>query len=256
MEMINIKKIKILIYSNFNTPNYMNSPYLEESSKKILFEEWIDSRMDIFFNYTLKSLKAQTNQNFTAVYNYTDPSEELVLKAIEKRGGLPENVLFVPRSEYEYVVDELIEGYDRLYLTKLDSDDMYINTFVDTLLNLDIKDDTEAIICSHGYLHDTVTGKLKKMWHMSSSFHTYIYKLDEEAVKYYTLDLTPLDFLDESHFSPLKHKYEYFDEYCYVWNIHSNNSSSKFNMPNTTVFKALELVENESDIKDIMDKFM
>lgn len=247
---------KIIIYSNFNTPNYMNSPYLEESSKLINVKSWIDGRMDIFFNYTLKGFKAQTNQDFTAIYNYTDPSEELVLNAIKERGGLPDNVLFVPRSKYEEVVDELIEGYDQLYLTKLDSDDIYVKTFVQTLHDLKPKDSTEVVICNYGYMYDTLNDRMAKIWHMSASFHAYIYKLSEETVRYYSLDLSPLEFLDESHFSPLKHVYEYIDGYNFIWNIHSNNSSTKFEKYNTTVLKTLEMIETKEEIEEIFKNFI
>lgn len=168
-------KKKIIIYSNFNTPNYMNSPYLEESSKKINLKSWIDGRMDIFFKYTLKGLIGQSNQDFTAIYNYTEASKDLVLNAIKERGGLPKNVLFIPRNQYEELVDKLSEGYDELYLTKLDSDDIYIKTFVETLHNLRPKDDTEVVICNYGYMYDTESGRMAKVWHMSPSFHAYIY---------------------------------------------------------------------------------
>lgn len=248
-------KKKIVIYSNFNTPNYMNSPYLKESSKKILNEDWINSRMDIFYQFTLESLIGQTNQNFTAVYNYTDLSEELVLKSIKNHGALPDNILFVPRSKYAETIDKLTLGYDQLYLTKLDSDDMYINTFVDTLHNLEPKEDTEVLICNYGYMYNTITNEMAKIWHTSASFHSYIYKLNKEKIKYDSLDLTPLQLLDESHFSALKHKYEYLPGYNFIWIIHNNNSSTRFNIYNNNILKTISIIP-EKYISEIFFDFL
>lgn len=249
-------KKKIIIYSNFNTPNYIKSPYLEESSKKINLKSWIDERMDIFFDYTLQGFIAQTNQDFTAIYNYTDSSEELVLNSIKERGGLPNNVLFVPRSKYEEVVDKLVDGYDQLYLTKLDSDDIYIRTFVDTLHKLKPKDNTEVVICNYGYMYDTLSGRMAKIWHVSASFHAYIYKLSNETIRYSSLDLSPLEFLDESHFSALKHRYEYIPGYNFIWIIHENNSSTKFDIYDTTVLKTIEMIKSQDEILKIIYNFI
>lgn len=249
-------KKKIIIYSNFNTPNYIKSPFLEAASKKINLKSWIDGRMDIFFEYTLQGFIGQTNQDFTAIYNYTDESENLVLNSIKERGGLPYNVLFVPRSKYQETVDKLIEGYDQLYLTKLDSDDIYIKTFVETLHNLEPKDNTEVVICSYGYMHNTLTGEMAKIWHISASFHAYIYKFSKETARYDSLDLSPLEFLDKSHFAALNYRHEYIPGYNFIWNIHENNSSTKFGVYDTDVLKTIEMIDSEEAIEKIIDKFI
>ncbi|MGL5150512.1 MAG: hypothetical protein ACRC7N_08085 [Clostridium sp.] len=248
-------KRKVIIYSNFNIPNYMNSKYLVESSKKILLEDWINSRMDIFFNYTLNGFIAQSNQDFTAIYNYTDESEDMVLKAIRTRGGLPSNVLFVPRSKYENTVDELIDGYDELYLCKLDSDDVYKNTFVEALHEYMPEDDTKVIICCNGYMYDVNNVKMAKIWHVCASFHTYIYRLKDEKVRYDSQEFTPLQFLDKSHFLPLNYKYEYFTDYCYLWVIHSDNSSTKFQIYNSNIIKTRSLL-NMNEMYSVLLDFL
>lgn len=247
---------KIIIYSNFNTPNYMGSPYLEESSKKIHLESWINNRMDIFFDYTLKGFKGQSNQNFTAVYNYHDPTENLILNAIKSHGGLPNNVLFVPRSTYEETIDNLVEGYDQLYLTKLDSDDVYIKSFIEKLHSYTPKKETEVIISDYGYMYDILNNRMAKIRHVSASFHSYIYKLKEEKIPYYSLDLSPIDLLDESHFSALKHTYEYIEGFNYLWNIHGENSSTRFANYNSAFLKTLEMIDNKKEIQDILDLFL
>lgn len=84
----------------------------------------------------------------------------------------------------------------------------------------------------------------------------YIYKLNQEAVKYYTLDLTPFEFLDESHFAPLNHRYEYIPGYNFIWTIHKNNSSTRFNKYNITVLKTLEMIEDKIEIENIFKNFI
>ncbi|RLC34518.1 MAG: hypothetical protein DRZ76_02520, partial [Candidatus Nealsonbacteria bacterium] len=75
------KKIIIQIPFNvqgFNKENEMNP-------------EWIKYRLKLFINYNLKSLKAQTNQFFTALLRCRDITIPLIRREIERE--IPENVL-------------------------------------------------------------------------------------------------------------------------------------------------------------------
>jgi hypothetical protein len=49
---------KMIINSNFNIKGVV--PNRDE----IFAKDWIDSRMELFMTYTMKSFKNQTNQNF------------------------------------------------------------------------------------------------------------------------------------------------------------------------------------------------
>ncbi|MGL5381211.1 glycosyltransferase [Clostridium sp.] len=250
-------KKKIIVTSKFNImQGERNSAYAstQEIRKNI---DWIEERMDIFYKYTLKCLKKQTNQDFIAVYAYDDSTEVYIQDAINKRGTLPENIMFVPKSKYEYTIDDLSKGYDRLYLTRLDSDDLYINTFIETLHNIQIKDDTEALTCNYGYMYDSVNNRIAKIWHMSFTFYTLIYKLDEEAVKYYTLPMTPLEYLtDLSHFDIMKYRYEYIDGYNFIWNIHGKNAYSVFAKYDYYHLKTEQIINSDNIKNDILSKFI
>ena len=70
----NLKKV-IIIESWFN---------IIPAKKERLTKEWIESRINIFMNYTLKSLQAQTNQNFLALLQYDDRSKSLIKYELDK----------------------------------------------------------------------------------------------------------------------------------------------------------------------------
>lgn len=80
--------------------NYMKARYRRVKEKKriivdILFNawkrssriydrDWIENRMKIFMNYTLKSLKGQSNQNYIALVRYDRSTEKLIRQALSK----------------------------------------------------------------------------------------------------------------------------------------------------------------------------
>ena len=59
--------------------------------KNEMDEEWIKQRLQIFVEYGLKSLEAQTNQYFDVLFRCREATIPLVKE--ELKGRLPENIL-------------------------------------------------------------------------------------------------------------------------------------------------------------------
>ncbi len=164
---------RVIVYIPFNNLNIMGK------INEALTGEWIDKRMSIFMNYTLKSLKNQANHNFTAYVVYHCKSKSLIEKALSKYPPLPENIRFVSSAGYNEAVKKDIEGYNYLYEIHLHSDDMYHGSFIEQIHNYGPKKETVVLICQNGYIYDSVSGRLAKYFNFSSSFNCFIYKSED-----------------------------------------------------------------------------
>ena len=112
--------------------NYMKARYRRVKEKKriivdILFNawkrssriydrDWIENRMKIFMNYTLKRLKGQSNQNYIALVRYDRSTEKLIRQALSKYPPLPPNIKFIDANSYNREIINSAKGYDHLYI--------------------------------------------------------------------------------------------------------------------------------------------
>lgn len=141
--------------------------------------EWISYRMSIFMKFTLQCLIGQTTQKFTSLIQYADTTEDLIRNELDKYPPLPGNIRFVPRSKYQDEVKNEIQGYKFLYLVRLDVDDMYINTYIQQLHEVNPDSATKALICKKGYLYDFKHHRLAAVKRKSPPFYTFIYKVKD-----------------------------------------------------------------------------
>ncbi|MFS0907610.1 glycosyltransferase [Priestia aryabhattai] len=164
---------KIIVYIPFNNMDVLGKGYIA------LTKEWIDKRISIFMNYTLKSLKNQTNQDFIAYVVYHIKSKNLIEQALAKHPPLPSNIHFIPDGNYEVKVKEIIKNYKYFYELHLYSDDMYHKTFVEKLQNYKHKSQTAVLICQNGYIYDSINNRLAKYFNFSSSFNCFVYSVED-----------------------------------------------------------------------------
>lgn len=141
-----------------------------------LTKDWITSRMDIFYQFTLKSLMCQTNQNFKAFIHCDEKSMDIIQQALEEREPLPSNIQFIDAKQNTRLIREAVKDYEYLYLVRIDSDNLYHKNFVQVLYDLTPKSDTEALLCQYGYLYDVHANQLAYIFHPSPSYYTFIYK--------------------------------------------------------------------------------
>lgn len=222
---------KIIISSKFNimTGNrnftYGRNEHLRKN------KEWIDNRVDIFMKYTGKCLMEQTNQDFTAVYVYADETEEDIKSAFSRYPKLNSNIIFVKKSEYEETIDNLSSDVDELFLVRLDSDDLYKKDIVEKLHNIEVDDSIEGLICRKGYMYEGLSNRLAKYYHKNFTFYTLIYRLNNEEVKYSSLDVTPYELLvDFSHGRIDDYNLLELQGRNYIFNIHGTNTDSTFEL--------------------------
>lgn len=219
--------------------------------------DWLENRINIFQNFTLKCLKKQTIQDFTAVYAIDDSTEELINDILKQYEPLPSNIMFVKKSEYTNVITSLCEGYDMLYLTRLDSDDMYPQDFVQTLLNYPLKENTQELLCQEGFIYHSPTNELAEYYHQMFTFYTFIYRLNTESVKFSSLPLTPMDFLvNFPHGATMDYTYEVIPGRQFIFHIHGTNTDSTFGVYDWGFAKVGELIKDETNKNTILGRFI
>ena len=202
------KKIIIQIPFNIQGLNIKNE----------MNEEWIRYRLKIFNNYTLKSLIAQTNQHFTLLFRCREETIPFIKKEIGE--SLPENILIIGK-EHEQKIKDLIKDYKYLYLVRLDSDDMYINIFMDMLHNYTPKLETEALMNGNGYVYNHNTKELAIWEYLSPPFFSLIYEVTDylKGKRYH---------LKDGHSGVKFLKYEILSGRNYMVVVHEKNNVTTF----------------------------
>jgi len=155
-------------------------------------QEWYDHRTDIFIQYTLESLKAQTNKNFVVWLTFRPQDiDNINTKKIEtalKESGLRflmtfngtmftedratwHNVDLVERLDKTLpALKEFIGDTDYIYETNLDSDDTVHETFSEIVCGKSFKN-KGSLYMTNGYAFDP-NGKLAD-WNNPTSNQNY-----------------------------------------------------------------------------------
>ena len=251
-----MKKI-IVITSKFNLMSGEVYKAYIKTEKARLEQEWISKRLEIFMRFTSQSLINQSDQRFIAIYAYEDSTEKNIFDTLAKYPKLPDNIRFVKKTEYMNELNKITEGYDTLLLTRLDSDDLYRNDFVERLMNYDIKDDLEEILCQRGYIYDSINNKLAEYYHKQFTFYTFIYRLGKGDNKYSSLEVSPMELLlDFSHFRTTDYNYETLPGRNFIFNIHNKNTDSGFSDYNHGFNRVERFIDNKQKIEDILYDFL
>lgn len=218
----------------------LNSYDIPAKSSVRLTAAWINARLDIFWNYTLKSLKAQTNQDFDVFVDCSKDSEILPTTFLAQRDPLPSNIHFNCGWDSDFAIDEIAKHYDWLYITRLDSDDLYKKTFVENLYNLSIAPTTQAIVCQDGYLYDIKTQTLKTYFDFSPPFYTFVYPTSDYLLRK-RYQLTP----NLGHASVIHVlQYEILPGANYMVTVHTDNTGTTSDSP--LAKKTLSAAEREA----------
>ncbi|MCY6370533.1 glycosyltransferase [Clostridium ganghwense] len=230
-------KKKIYISSSLNT-----YPWKGRFDK-----EWIKYRIDIFMKYTLKSLKAQINQDFTATYMYHEKTEDIVKEYLDKYDKLPYNIRFIRKTDYKSDIEKEIQGYDYLYLARLDTDDMYHKTYTQQLHEYNPKQNTIVLVNQEGYLYDSNAERLGKYHHPSPPFFTLIYKVEDYLAgnRYKLIN---------GHPGAIKLPHEVIKKRNFLWHVHSKNTADA--LAKFKPIKEKDIITDSSEVKKILSEFM
>jgi hypothetical protein len=187
--------------------------------KNELNKDWIKYRLGIFQNYTVKSLVNQTNQDFIALLSVRKETIDYVKRKLK---NAPKNIMVIDRK-YKEMIKEFIEDYEYLYLLRLDSDDCFINNWIERIHNYKPKEDTEVLITQNQYDYEVATGRLASYWYKSPPSYTLIYKIEDylKGKRYY---------LRNGHGGAIHLKHELIDGYNMLSCLHDRNKRRIFNL--------------------------
>lgn len=167
-------KKAMIIFSNFNTAALgLNTQF----NIDILSKEWIRNRLGIFMKYTRKSLEGQDNQNFINFIAIHPQTKDFIYECLKEYRPLPSNIIFTDNRQVE--INQYIKDYDYVYLTKLDSDDMYHPTYISQLYEHKPTDSKAVIINQKGYILNDLTQEIAHYDTQSPPFYTQVFKVED-----------------------------------------------------------------------------
>lgn len=156
-------------------------------------DEWLKDRIEIFKNYTLKSLLNQTNKDFILLLSFR-PEERrnpLVVQLFQDIPDLPiifsfhGLIYYDDRNEENNKtlltrIKETFDGMkpvDYIYLTRIDSDDMFHKDVVQLIQ--DQEPNVKALTLQNGYVYNKDTSEVAQ-WNPITNppFHTVIFPRD------------------------------------------------------------------------------
>lgn len=210
----------IIINSMFNVNPYPTNP------KEVCTLEWIKDRIKIFQEFTLKSLKLQTNQNFNAFICYQDSNDEIIKAELNRYESLPDNVHFVMKSEYQEKIKKCLKGHEYVYFVRLDTDDAYHKSLVQQLYDYKPQKGTASLINRSGYIYDSINKEIGKAFCKVVTFYTFIYKVEDYLEgNVFNHDFTDVD---TEQYIALKVPHEFIEKRNYLWHVHNKNAVTNF----------------------------
>ncbi len=233
-----MKKKKIIITTLFNA---------WVKSDDVLKKEWIERRMSVFMKYTLNSLKLQTNQDFLVLLRYHNDTADLIRSALERYKPLPKNIIFVSSKNYDKEIIKHLNGYDTLYMVRLDSDDMFHKSFIRKLHEYKPKKNTEVLISQKGYIYDSVNNRIVEYFHPSPPYHALIYRVEDYLKgKRYRLA--------SGHWDAIKLRHEILEGKNFISHVHSNNTLFSFERSKGRMVG--DIITDKSRINSILKEYM
>ncbi|MCA0172211.1 glycosyltransferase family A protein [Bacillus sp. RAR_GA_16] len=197
-----------------------NNWALNDTENQRWTKEWIERRMEIFMSFTAKSLEKQTNQNFTALVQYDDHTENLVKKAMRKYKRLPKNIKMIRHSELKMQFEDHIREAKYGYFVRLDSDDLYHESFIQQLHDFKGNEDIQVLINQKGYVYDAIQDRLATVSFKSPPFYTLVYKT-EDYLKGYRYEM-------KGHRSIIEMPHHILENRNYTIIVHAQNTSTTF----------------------------
>lgn len=229
----------IIINSMFNVNPYPQNP------KEPYTLEWIKYRIKIFQEFTLKSLKLQTNQNFNFFVCYEDSTDEIIKSELNRYDTLPDNIHFVLKSKYYDEIKKYLQGYEYVYFVRWDSDDAYHKSFIQQLHDYKPKQWTVSLINRSGYIYDSINKEIGKCFCKVVTFYTFIYKVEDYLNgKVFNPDFTDVD---TEQYIALRVPHEFIEKRNYLWHVHNKNAVTTFDSWFTQIddkTKHAEIIDN------------
>lgn len=182
-----------------------------------LNKQWIKYRLNIFKNYTVKSLLNQTYKDFTVNISVRNETLEYIQRKLK---DIPIDLIY---NGGKLKMKELLKGYEYLYLIRLDSDDCFKNDYFQILNDYISKPETEVLITQNQYDYCVDTKRLASYWYKSPPSYTLIYKVEEylKGKRHY---------LKNGHGGAWQLNHEIIDGFNFLSTLHGKNKRRYFNL--------------------------
>ena len=172
---------KIIVWTPINTSGHF--PHLENDRK------WMNRRAEIMNRYTIPSMRAQTCKDFKWWIEVREDTVDYFAPMLDLE-GVPAVILPRPavtdhreganaawEREPAHVRERVIEP--EFWEVRLNSDDLYRRTFIETLQKMEVRAGTQCILPRAGYYWFLREGKLYKTKHTSPPFYALIYRTED-----------------------------------------------------------------------------
>ncbi len=254
-----------------NKTHFIYIPVVGVGINKRFSDEWLSYRISIFRNFTLKSLLNQTNKNFIVWFGFTKAEETnpIVLNFCKFLATLPIETI-CSYSGLIYIDDRNLESNttlperlsqallplkavdyefgDYIYLTRIDSDDMFHKDVVELIQQQE--PNVKALSLRLGYVYNKDTDQLAD-WNPLTQppFHTIIFPKEvffdaEKNLAWYE------NFTSHEDIARLSHRVLWRGEnrldrlYMVLTHSPQNQISTTWQHP----FRGKEIIENKAEI--------
>lgn len=199
---------------------------------------WLVERISLARRTSILSLQNQTNQGFEIVIVTNKESLPILKDLLGKQ-----YTYIITKKDRRKVLDKSL--YDRVYITRLDSDDMYHPTVIQDIKTIKLHDAT-GLANKDGFLYNVHSGKLAKFHHKSSAFQTVVH-IGSQWQNVRGLGLYEHQKLWD------KHKVKILPPWKYLYIIHDRNDSS-----GNRLFKSCwcgEIIKDDREKHQILGSF-
>jgi hypothetical protein len=219
--------------------------------------DWLRNRIRIFMNYTLKSLKLQTNQDFVGFVVYSDYTRDWVYQELLKYEPLPSNIKFVQFSLLDSEIRKNIENTQYFYFVRTDSDDMYHKAYIQKMQDYKPQEGTVSLINPYGYLYDSTNNKIGKCKAKVTSCYTLIFN-SKDYLEGKTLNVVTDQLDGQMWMAWSALPKEILPERNYIWHVHSKNTVTNFEQwfTNVWVEELTDITTNTNGIDDILKDYL
>jgi hypothetical protein len=186
-------------------------------SRKRLTREWIATRLNLFFTYTVPSLRQQTNQDFTAVVLFDARSRAIIQEELRQRPPLPANILFLTQLEFFELEDNLLKDCRYYCYVFLGSDDMYHRDFMQSLHDYEPHAPWMTLVPQYGYAYISPLDRLGQLFFWLPSYGAIMMLVDE----YLSQEYPPLSWMD-AMITP--HEYIWVQQPAWINHAHGLNA--------------------------------
>jgi hypothetical protein len=226
-----------VIYSQFTRPTRRDM-------------QWWKHRLQIFENFTIQSLKNQTNQNFYFVLYVCKKLPDILLPEFEKvlkNSKLKSKIVYIEdENKVKKELNDFLPISSFVYATRIDSDD---------LLHKDATSEIQqhcfawrrALVFQAGYYYDCVDNRMRHHLKNSPPFHTIMYPYD------IYLDLTASkEYRQTSGHDTVQGRMNsvILSENKYMLLLHGRNNSGRYSEPDKKGFEPIEKEKYDDILKD------